>query len=61
MGGPGGRNIFSIGKAFPAGSKDLKSKAGFSALYRVIQGLEVDNEESGEEMQNELESVLKPF
>merc|ERR1719359_1303388 len=29
-GGPGGRNIFSIGKAFPAGGKDLKSKVKFS-------------------------------
>merc|ERR1719393_506260 len=28
--GPGGRNIFSIGKAFPAGSKDLKSKVKFN-------------------------------
>eukprot|EP00929_Paragymnodinium_shiwhaense_P020395 TRINITY_DN13616_c0_g1_i1.p1 TRINITY_DN13616_c0_g1~~TRINITY_DN13616_c0_g1_i1.p1 ORF type:complete len:851 (-),score=303.72 TRINITY_DN13616_c0_g1_i1:316-2868(-) len=29
-GGPGGRNIFSIGKAFPAGQKDVKSKTKFA-------------------------------
>merc|ERR1719183_3486372 len=30
-GGPGGpRNMFSIGKAFPAGKKDLKSKTKFA-------------------------------
>lgn len=27
--GPGGRNIFSIGKAFPSGQKDVKSKIRF--------------------------------
>lgn len=27
--GPGGRNMFTIGKAFPAGKKDLKSKTRF--------------------------------
>ncbi|CAJ1401695.1 unnamed protein product [Effrenium voratum] len=28
-GGPGGRNVFSIGKAFPSGKKDLKSQTKF--------------------------------
>merc|ERR1719293_396425 len=28
--GPGGRNIFSIGKAFPSGQKDVKSKVKFT-------------------------------
>jgi len=36
-GGPGGRNIFSIGKAFPAGSKDLKSKVKFDDVAGMDQ------------------------
>merc|ERR1719277_2119193 len=34
--GPGGRNIFSIGKAFPSGQKDVKSKVRF----KDVAGLE---------------------
>ncbi|CAE6944550.1 FTSH10 [Symbiodinium sp. CCMP2456] len=37
VGGPGGRNIFSIGKAFPAGSKDLKSKIKFDDVAGLDQ------------------------
>jgi AFG3 family protein len=40
MGGPpgsGGRNIFSIGKAFPAGTKDLKSKVKFDDVAGMDQ------------------------
>merc|ERR1719359_2426903 len=36
-GGPGGRNIFSIGKAFPAGGKDVKSKVKFSDVAGLGQ------------------------
>merc|ERR1719414_2226431 len=35
--GPGGRNIFSIGKAFPAGKKDLKSDVKFSDVAGLGQ------------------------
>merc|ERR1719197_864782 len=35
--GPGGRNIFSIGKAFPAGQKDLKSKVKFDDVAGMEQ------------------------
>ncbi|CAE7375156.1 FTSH10 [Symbiodinium natans] len=37
VGGPGGRNIFSIGKAFPAGQKDLKSKVKFADVAGLDQ------------------------
>ena len=37
VGGPGGRNIFSIGKAFPAGQKDLKSKIKFDDVAGLDQ------------------------
>jgi len=36
-GGAGGRNMFSIGKAFPAGQKDLKSKVKFSDVAGLEQ------------------------
>lgn len=35
--GPGGRNIFSIGKAFPQGAKDLKSKVKFPDVAGLDQ------------------------
>merc|ERR1719393_859112 len=35
--GPGGRNIFSIGKAFPAGQKDVKSKVKFPDVAGLEQ------------------------
>merc|ERR1719265_2076398 len=36
-GGSGGRNIFSIGKAFPSGQKDLKSKVKFNDVAGLEQ------------------------
>merc|ERR1719160_2338554 len=36
-GGPGGRNMFTMGKAFPAGSKDLKSKVKFDDVAGMDQ------------------------
>merc|ERR1719183_2263605 len=36
-GGPGGRNMFSMGKAFPAGTKDLKSKVKFDDVAGLSQ------------------------
>lgn len=36
-GGPGGRNIFNIGKAFPSGQKDLKSKVKFADVAGLDQ------------------------
>lgn len=36
-GGPGGRNIFSIGKAFPSGQKDVKSKVKFTDVAGLEQ------------------------
>jgi len=36
-GGPGGRNIFSIGKAFPGGQKDVKSKVKFADVAGLDQ------------------------
>eukprot|EP00927_Polykrikos_kofoidii_P071123 TRINITY_DN6744_c0_g1_i2.p1 TRINITY_DN6744_c0_g1~~TRINITY_DN6744_c0_g1_i2.p1 ORF type:complete len:866 (-),score=183.97 TRINITY_DN6744_c0_g1_i2:64-2418(-) len=36
-GGSGGRNIFSIGKAFPAGKKDLKSTVKFTDVAGLDQ------------------------
>merc|ERR1719414_1539362 len=35
--GPGGRNIFSIGKAFPSGQKDVKSKVKFADVAGMEQ------------------------
>merc|ERR1719197_2225182 len=35
--GPGGRNIFSIGKAFPAGQKDIKSPIKFADVAGLGQ------------------------
>merc|ERR1719174_3620749 len=35
--GPGGKNIFSIGKAFPAGQKDVKSKIKFDDVAGLSQ------------------------
>merc|ERR1719235_1392521 len=37
MGGGGGRNIFQVGKAFPAGKKDLKSDVKFSDVAGMHQ------------------------
>merc|ERR1719235_919558 len=37
MGGSGGRNIFQVGKAFPAGKKDLKSDVKFSDVAGMHQ------------------------
>lgn len=36
-GGPGGRNVFSIGKAFPSGKKDLKSTVKFADVAGLEQ------------------------
>ena len=36
-GGPGGRNVFSIGKAFPSGKKDLKSAVKFADVAGLEQ------------------------